>query len=108
MKEQKIPYLMRLAVASAEGDRAKFGKIMLEGIQEITEEILDVANEHAAKDLPLVTAVLFITAQTLSSTLSDEGRRIAEGIVNRTESIAIDLAELNRQMNHEEHGENQD
>lgn len=106
MEEQKIPYLVRLAAAMVERDREKFEKIMQGGIQDLMRKIMYITQGYTRQDLPLVIAVLQITAQALSSTLSDEERHIVECIVDGTECIAFDVAELNRQMKQEEHGEN--
>lgn len=98
----EMPMSLKLTLAMLGNDRDAADRIIAEGIGTMTKKYLDIAHEYTVEDLPFVVASMQIAARSLAMILPESGQSLANNIVNRTESVVVDLTEMKKQMRKED------
>ena len=79
----------------------EFPEILLEGAQFYTNCLMRAINGKPCEDLPIIVAAVKILSREMEKGLDDDGRNIAEKMVQIFRSATVNMDELVRQAKEE-------
>ena len=82
-------------------DVSEAAGLISEALNDIGGGVAALINRYPYDDLPLVMASLLITYNALCSVVGPNGKALADGIAQMTNCVAINLAELAKQVRDE-------
>ena len=105
MDRRNIPYVYKIEEeirkAAITGDGSDAARLISEALNDIGGGVAALINRYPYDDLPLVMASLLITYNALCSVVGPNGKALADGIAQMTNCVAINLAELAKQVRDE-------
>ena len=105
MDRRNIPYVYKIAEeirkAAITGDGSDASRLISEALNDIGSGVVALVNGYPYDGLPLVMASLLTTYNALCSIVGPNGKALADDIVQMTNCVAINLAELAKQVRDE-------
>jgi hypothetical protein len=98
----KIPYWAQLALAQMLQDKKLMEKIVSQGLDEVSNKVIDIAMSYDGRDLPLVVAAIEVAARVLKSTLSESDQKFATHLAECVITVAVDADEIEKQKGEEQ------